>query len=65
MEKAIIRYKVKPEYVAENKNLVKAVYKELHELSPSKFSYATYKLADGLTFIHVVSNSYGFNVWAI
>jgi hypothetical protein len=48
MEKAIIRYKVKPEYVAENENLVKAVYKELHELSPSKFSYATYSWPTGL-----------------
>ncbi len=53
MEKVIVRYKVKPDKVEENEQLVKEVYKQLHQEKPDGLSYATFKLEDGLTFIHV------------
>jgi len=53
MGKVIVRYKLKSGRVEENEQLVKEVYKQLHQEIPEGFSYATYKLEDGLTFIHV------------
>ena len=53
MEKVIVRYKVKPGRAQENEDLVKAVYQQLKLDKPSGFSYATYKLEDGLTFVHI------------
>jgi hypothetical protein len=61
MEKVIVRYKVKPDHVAENEQLVREVYLQLHEQEPEHFSYATYKLEDGLTFLHVASYDGGKN----
>ena len=56
MEQVIVRYKVKPERVAENEELVRAVYAELDEKAPTPFHYATFKLADGVSFVHVSAN---------
>jgi hypothetical protein len=59
MEQVIVRYKVKPERVAENEELVRAVYAELYEKGPTTFHYATFKLADGVSFVHVAANDAG------
>jgi hypothetical protein len=56
MEQVIVRYKVKPERVAENEELVRGVYAELSEKGPPTFHYATFKLADGVSFVHVAAN---------
>jgi translation elongation factor EF-1beta len=56
MEKVMVRYQVKPEKTEENEVLVRAVYKELKEKSPAGFSYATFKLEDGITFVHLAIN---------
>lgn len=53
MAKTIVRYKVKPALVEENEKLVRAVYAELAKAKPAHFSYATYKLEDGLSFVHI------------
>jgi hypothetical protein len=53
MKQVMVRYKVKPERVEENEELVRAVYEELHRTAPPGFRYATYKLDDGLTFMHL------------
>jgi translation elongation factor EF-1beta len=57
MEKVIVRYKVKPNKVEENEELVKEVYKQLHNEGMEGLSYATYKLEDGLTFMHIANYS--------
>ena len=49
----IIRYRTWPEAAEENSRLVEAVYASLTELAPSDFSYSTYRLADGVTFVHI------------
>jgi hypothetical protein len=56
MEQVIVRYKVKPERVEENEELVRAVYAELDDKGPRTFHYATFKLADGVSFVHVSTN---------
>jgi hypothetical protein len=53
MKRTIVRYRVKPDRVAENEALVRAVYAELHDKRPDGIAYATYKLGDGVTFVHI------------
>ena len=55
MRQVMVRYKVKPERVAENEALVRAVYEELHRVAPEGLRYATFRLADGVGFVHVSS----------
>jgi hypothetical protein len=52
----IVRYRVRPETADENARLVEDVYTALAELEPSGFRYTTYRLADGVTFVHVASH---------
>jgi len=51
--KSLIRYKTKPELADENQRLVEKVYEELGALDPGGVHYATFRLADGVTFMHV------------
>lgn len=51
----MIRYKVKPDRVDENEQLVRAVYDELAQVRPAGVRYATFKLDDGQSFVHVVA----------
>jgi len=57
MEKVIVRYKVKPGKAEENEQLIKGVYQQLHLEGMEGLSYATYKLEDGLTFLHIANYS--------
>lgn len=56
MRQVMVRYKVKPERVEENEALVRAVYEELAGSQPAGLRYATYRLEDGVTFVHVASH---------
>jgi hypothetical protein len=53
MRRVIVRYKVKPERVAENERLVRAVYDELRRTEPAGLRYATFRLDDGVSFVHL------------
>src|ERR1700730_338484 len=53
MKKVLVRYKVKANKVAENENLVKEVYRQLHEKKLNGFHYSTFKLGDGVSFVHI------------
>ena len=53
MPQVMVRYRVKADQVAENEELVRAVYEELAVSRPEGLSYATFKLPDGVTFVHV------------
>jgi hypothetical protein len=55
MKRVMVRYKVKPDQIAANEQLVREVYEELHGAPPGGFHYATFKLEDGLTFVHIAS----------
>ena len=54
MRAAMIRYRVKAELAAENERLVKQVFEQLGRERPAGLRYATFKLADGVSFVHVV-----------
>jgi translation elongation factor EF-1beta len=56
MSKVMVRYKVKPESAEENERLVRAVYEELKRTRPAGLRYATFRLDDGVSFVHVASN---------
>ena len=50
---SVIRYRTRPDAAEENVRLVEAVYAALAEARPRDFEYATYRLDDGATFVHV------------
>jgi hypothetical protein len=52
----MVRYRVKPGRADENERLVRAVYDELHESNPEGLRYATFRLDDGDTFVHVAES---------
>ncbi len=54
MSNVVVTYTVKPEHVAENERLVRAVYASLAEIGDPGISYANFKLEDGKTFVHIV-----------
>jgi hypothetical protein len=53
MKQVIVRYRVRPKRAAENEELVRAVYPELHETKPEGLHYATFRLDDGVSFLHL------------
>jgi len=57
MGSSMIRYKVRPDRADENESLVKAVYEQLARERPEGLHYATFKLPDGVSFMHVVFES--------
>jgi hypothetical protein len=61
MRTVIVRYRVKPDRVAENEELVRAVYAELDSTQPEGFRYATFLLDDGVSFAHVAEAVDGAN----
>jgi hypothetical protein len=63
MRCVMVRYRVKPDRAAENEALVRAVYDELQRTNPPGFRYATFKLDDGVSFVHlsVTENEDGRN----
>jgi hypothetical protein len=53
MRRVLIRYRLKPDQVERNEELVRAVYEELHRAAPSGFRYMTFKLEDGVSFMQI------------
>ncbi len=49
----LVRYKVKADRVVEHEALIRAVFAELVEASPSGIRYGAFKREDGLSFVHV------------
>jgi hypothetical protein len=61
MKRVMVRYKVKPDRVAENEALVRAVYAELERSAPAGLRYATFRLDDGVSFVHLAIVEDGHN----
>ena len=57
--KHMIRYKLKADRVDENERLSRAVYDALRRQRPAGVHYATFKSADGVSFVHLVAFSEG------
>jgi hypothetical protein len=54
MMQALIRYKVKPDQVERNLELLRAFFEELESVRPDGVRDAAFQLEDGVTFIHIV-----------
>jgi hypothetical protein len=54
MRTVVVRYETKPDRADENQRLVEKVFAELAELHPDNFRYASFRLEDGVTFVHIV-----------
>jgi hypothetical protein len=59
MGTVIVRYETKPDRADENQRLVEKVFAELAEHQPDSFRYASFRLEDGVSFIHVVTETDG------
>jgi hypothetical protein len=56
MRRVMVRYTVKPDQVAANEQLVRDVYAELDRTQPDGLRYATFKLDDAATFVHLAAH---------
>jgi len=54
MGSSLVRYKVQPGRAEENEGLVRAVYEQLNRERPDALRYATFRLPDGVSFMHIV-----------
>jgi hypothetical protein len=52
----MVSYRLHPERVAENERLVGAVFEALRQTRPAGLRYATFRLGDGVSFVHVVAH---------
>lgn len=57
MRHVVVRYQAKPDQAAENQQLVEKVFEELRRSQPDGISYAVFRLADGVSFVHVAALS--------
>jgi hypothetical protein len=53
MRRVLVRYKVKPDRVAEHEQLVRSVFDELAKTAPAGIRYGAFKQADGVSFVHL------------
>ena len=55
MKRVMVRYKVKADRAEENESYITKVFEQLGREKPSGFRYASFKLDDGVSFVHIVS----------
>jgi hypothetical protein len=53
VKQVMVRYQVKPGRTEENEELVRGVYDELRRAEFAGLRYATFKLDDDVTFVHI------------
>ncbi len=53
MRRVIVRYRVKPERIAEHEALIRDVFDELRKTSPDGLRYGAFKQPDGVSFVHI------------
>ena len=51
----VVRYRTKPDRAEENQALIEKVFGELNANGPAGLRYASFRLADGVSFVHVAS----------
>ena len=51
----MVRYTTKPDRAAENEDFIKRVFAALDANKPAGIQYSSYRLADGVSFVHVAS----------
>jgi hypothetical protein len=53
--RVLVRYTVHPERAAENVRYVEAVFEQVRRDAPAGLRYATFRLPDGVSFVHLAS----------
>jgi hypothetical protein len=51
----MVRYKVKADRAGDNQRYIEKVFEELHASGPEGLRYASFKLDDGVSFVHIAS----------
>src|SRR5664279_1478528 len=54
--KHMVSYTLKADQVAENERDIVAAYEALRQARPNGLRYATFRLGDGVSFVHIVSH---------
>jgi hypothetical protein len=55
MKTIMVQYKTSAAQSSANETLVRAVFDELRAHAPGGFRYACYRLADGVSFVHIAT----------
>jgi len=55
MKTLMVRYKTAEAHAQANEELVRAVFEELRSRAPEGLRYASYRLEDGVTFLHIAT----------
>jgi hypothetical protein len=55
MRTVLVRYKTLENQTEKNAALVRAVYAELAEKAPPGFRYVTFRMADGVSYVHLAT----------
>ena len=53
MKRVMVKYRVKADRGDENADYIKKVFDELNRSSPEGLRYASFRLDDGVTFVHL------------
>jgi hypothetical protein len=61
MRHVMVRYTTKPDQADENARLIAPVFEQLQREAPPGLTYASYRLDDGVSFVHVASMEDGDN----
>ena len=55
MKRLLVRYEVAPDKVADNEREIEAVFAQLARDRPEGLRYASFRLPDGVSFLHLAS----------
>jgi hypothetical protein len=55
MRTVMVRYRVRPDKAGENVAYIQKVFEEMQRSSPPGLRYASFKLSDGVSFVHIAS----------
>lgn len=55
MRQVMVRYTTRPECADENARLIAEVFGSLGRIAPPGLTYASYRLDDGVSFVHIAS----------
>jgi hypothetical protein len=51
----MVRYTTRPDQAEENARLIREVFESLRQTAPPGIAYASYRLDDGVSFVHIAS----------
>jgi len=55
MRQIMVRYTTRADEAEENARLIREVFESLRQTTPKGITYASYRLDDGVSFVHIAS----------